>query len=94
MILQQCCFVFKLQITQMMINLKILFTTLNSESGLAFSTDARCADLHGLGDLGFLCSLSGGLQKNTFSTKPCYVSYELKLKIESLNNPMSTKGSG
>lgn len=34
-----------------------------SESGLAFSTDARCADLHGLSDLGFLCSLGGGLQK-------------------------------
>lgn len=40
---------------------KFLFTTINSESGLAFSTDARCADLHGLGDLGFLCSLSSGL---------------------------------
>lgn len=34
-----------------------------SESGLAFSTDAGCADLHGLSDLGFLCSLGGGLQK-------------------------------
>merc|ERR1719300_273253 len=40
---------------------KTLFTTRNGKSGLAFSTHARSADLHGLGDLGFLCSLGGGL---------------------------------
>lgn len=42
---------------------KILFTTINKESGLAFSTNTGCADLHGLSDLGFLCSLGCGLQK-------------------------------
>merc|ERR1719498_2349180 len=44
-----------------MVNHKTLFTTKINESGLAFSTDAGCADLHGLSDLGFLCSLGGGL---------------------------------
>lgn len=54
---------FKLEMTQMMVNQKILFTTINNESGLTFSTDAGCTDLHGLGDLGFLCSLGSGLEK-------------------------------
>lgn len=50
---------------EMMVYHKILLTTINSESGslLAFSTDAGCADLHGLSDLGFLSSLGCGLQK-------------------------------
>lgn len=47
--------------TQMMVNHKILFTTIIKESGLALSTDAGCTDLHGLSDLGFLCSLGRGL---------------------------------
>lgn len=41
----------------------ILFTSINNESGLAFSSNTGRVDLHGLGDLGFLCSLARGLQK-------------------------------
>lgn len=47
----------------MKVDHKRLFTTIQRESGLAFSTDAGCADLHGLSDLGLLCSLGCGLQK-------------------------------
>lgn len=45
-----------------MVYQKILFTTIISESDLAFSTDTGCADLHGFSDLGFLCSLGRGLE--------------------------------
>lgn len=47
---------------QMMVYQNVLFTTIISESDLAFSTNAGGANLHGFSDLGFLCSLGRGLQ--------------------------------
>lgn len=88
MFLLQHCLVFKLKgkkkkkITQMMVNHKILFTTIN-ESGLAFSTDTGGADLHGLGDLGFLCGLSRGLQKEKYIkySTPLHTTILYKIKL-------------
>lgn len=59
----------------MMVNQKTLLTTMIGETGLAFSTNAGSADLHGLGDLGFLCSLGGGLDTETcLSLMSCHTS--------------------
>lgn len=70
MIMLKHCLVLKIKITQIMVNHKFLFTTINKESGLAFSTDTGGADLHGLGDLGFLGSLGRGLQKEKYIKYP------------------------